>query len=144
MKSIILSIHDRHLQNIIYGDKTIDLRTKFPKGIMKRNEKILINFYNTETKMIEVEAICIYDCIEMKGTFNDFTTELKEYFSKVTCVPIKAIENYYKGRNKFSFYSIISYQLLEPIPLPIGKKAPQSFCYTKTIFGDNFDSISRV
>jgi len=126
---LILSIHDKHLQNIINGSKTIELRKTFPKNTSPTSE-FEIYFYNTKTKKIEAKINTRYKAVPKVNIY----LGLIGLHSKVSFEEIIA---YFSNSKEYTYYYFTSNICLLDMPLPKERKAPQSWCYYETIFENN-------
>ncbi|MGL5955420.1 MAG: hypothetical protein ACRC0X_02255 [Brevinema sp.] len=126
---IIASIHDQWLEKIKSGQKIVELRKTKPKNI---EFPCKIYWYNTKTKMIEgfssLESIFHYD---PKASQEDLSL-----LSTASCLSIQEIEKYRNDKEILYLWGVILFQSMIPTPLPKNKKAPQSWCYYRTIFGE--------
>ena len=137
---IIVSIHDKHLENIKQGKKVIEVRKDIPKSRItikasgkmvttkRENEGVFLYWYNTKTKKIEGISQFTYTSY-IKITEGMLSLEEA---TRITPQELKA----YLGEERDHFYLwyLGEYKSLEPYKLPEGKKAPQSWCYYNTIF----------
>ena len=169
MKAILMSIRPQHLVNILNGKKTIELRKRFPKDFMGwvylycTKGTLYFNSYENEWQTSKVDrkllnpnlfhcngkVVCRFwvDNVEETITINYASEHFKRVrwdLSTKSCVSIKDLNNYFKGKAKAihiskleifdkpmelnEFYKIKYRTEFEEQYTPI-KQAPQSWQY---------------
>lgn len=122
MNNIILSIHHRHAENIFDGKKTVELRKSLPREMPGKvylydtQEKKIVGYF--VPKKLVVRRLCVtYDAVE--------------HFSNLACITPKEFIDYYGRGHGYPRYYEINFALrfVNPIPLPLGIRAPQNFVY---------------
>jgi predicted transcriptional regulator len=119
MDTLLISLHPRHAQNILSGQKTIEIRKKSPKaiapvffpgnkqGLIPKFKKILM--YETKPTAAIVGSIQpIEICGRTCGEWYNFTSEL--------CLSVNEIEEYLGGYCGWGI-KVENPQLITPIPL---------------------------
>lgn len=143
---IIVSIHNKHLENIKNGSKTTEVRKNIPKNRItvkasnqvvtknRENEGVFLYWYNTKTKMIEGVSQFVYA---------KYVPNTKDYLHKVdianfaTQLTFEELKEYIGEKRKgFYLWDLGAYESIEPFTLPKDKRAPQSWCYYDTICND--------
>lgn len=122
MKTILLSIHQRHWNNIKSGKKTCEIRKTKPKDIE----------YPFKVLCYVTGGVGIVGEFECSATIK---TNLYQYFIGSSCLSPKELQNYGKGSSLYGWHvkedSVAEYR--DPIPLSTFgiKRAPQSWQYIK-------------
>jgi predicted transcriptional regulator len=119
MDTLLISLHPRHCQNILAGNKTIELRKRSPKaikpvffpgnkqGLIPKFKKILI--YETKPTAAIVGLTTPTEIIEHTcSEWHEFTSEL--------CLSVSEIEEYLGGYCGWGI-KVENPQLITPIPL---------------------------
>jgi predicted transcriptional regulator len=119
MDTLLISLHPRHAQNILSGQKTIEIRKRSPKaikpvffpgnkqGLIPKFKKILM--YETKPTAAIVGSIVPIEIIEKTcGEWYNFTSEL--------CLSVSEIEQYLGGYFGWGI-KVENPQLITPIPL---------------------------
>jgi predicted transcriptional regulator len=119
MDTLLISLHPRHCQNILAGNKTIELRKRSPKaikpvffpgnkqGLIPKFKKILIYETNPTAAIVGLTTpteILEHTCSE----WHEFTSEL--------CLSVSEIEEYLGGYCGWGI-KVENPQLITPIPL---------------------------
>lgn len=127
---VVVSIHKKHLDNILAGKKTIEVRTNWPKAISLPFALVLYETGNSGgSKRIRARATCrnIHkledsDVCLQKSSFHTF--------SQKACLSESEISNYMARHT-----ALYGWQLENVCPLDCRledaglKRAPQSWCY---------------
>lgn len=122
--NVIISIHHRHAENILSGKKTVELRKSLPR-IMPgkvylydtKEKKIIGYFVPKHTERIRFfEANC-WDIHRGKPMW-EFAAISKEEFC-----------DYYFEGDVFYYEIDFALRFKNPVPLPLGIRAPQNFIY---------------
>lgn len=138
--NIIASIHDKWLQKIASGEKTIEVRKSTPMKISHllnvHGNKFYIFWYNTKIKSIvgysEFDNVCCKINLNLEKSL-----EMKIVLLDSACLGYEASLEYQGKSNGIYLWWLGKYTTLEtPLKIPQGKRAPQSWCYFDTIFPD--------
>lgn len=110
MDTLLISLHPRHCQNIMSGQKTIEIRKRAPKHKKDKPNFSKILIYETKPKAAIVGSIVPVEIIERTcGEWYNFTSEL--------CLSVNEIEEYLSGYCGWGIKVENPQPIITPIPL---------------------------
>lgn len=130
MTDIILSIHPEHAENILSGNKKIELRKKLPKMICLGDRIFL---YSTAPQCAVV-GVCEY--INYDKITKNWPDELLKDIAAAACITFEELNEYKNSSTNKMLYSLwiggtkryVKHRSLSEFGLT---RPPKSFCYVK-------------
>jgi predicted transcriptional regulator len=125
---IIISIKPEHVQNIMAGHKTIELRRRFPDGLA--DGRIML-IYSSSPERALVGAVRIEQVRRMA------TAALWQAYRKQACVARDVFDDYFAGATE-GFGVLLGTAIRFDVPIPVSElrdrfrfSPPQSFRYLR-------------
>lgn len=125
MPNILLSIHPKHCQKILAGEKTAEIRKTRP--ILTGSGPPRIYLYETKEGRGAVVGECV--CFRVSC----FNSAKYEYIQKASCLTEQEIAAYSKGKKYYAWLlkDVTPYRNPRPIVEFGFSRAPQSWRYLK-------------
>lgn len=132
-KAVLVSIHKQYLDKILTGEKTIEVRTNWPRAV---KAPFVVLLYETGrgggSKCVRAKAICSgYDELRDSDLWSK-NAAARKAFAQKSCLPEDGLKEYMAAHT-----ALFGWQLSDVRPFvctlaDLGiSRAPQSWCYTK-------------
>lgn len=127
-RDIVLSVHPKYSAKILLGEKTVELRRRFPVNTPK-GTKVYVYSTSPECALIGI--------VEIKSVMKHSIEDIWHYYSEAACIEKKEFKEYFNGLANGCVLEVQNARFLrQPLELAELRKKyhftpPQSFIYAQ-------------